>query len=189
MLTKALDSLKFDICSKIELAVGGVQADIAAVREELTSSVTSLQKTVDGQEGRLKELEASATVTSDSVSAIEVTVSELQSQVKELQTKCEDLENRSRRNNIRLVVVLEDKEGAMVTEFVSNLLQGVLGLDEKPLIDRLTVLCKLNRSPINLRDPLSSEYTTFMSANSFSVRHVNYNLSQSTDDPYIFFQI
>lgn len=136
MLTKALDLLKFDICSKIELAVGGVQADIAAVREELTSSVTSLQKAVDGQEGRLKELETSASVTFDSVSAIEVTVSELQSQVKVLQAKCEDLENRSRRNNIRLVGVLEDQEGAMVTEFVSNLLQDVLRLDEKPLLDR-----------------------------------------------------
>ena len=37
MLTKELDSLKIDICSRIYLAVGGVQADIAAVREELTS--------------------------------------------------------------------------------------------------------------------------------------------------------
>ena len=64
MLVKALDSLKVDICSKIDLAVGGVQADIAAVREELTFSVTSLQKTVEEQDGRLKDLETSATTTS-----------------------------------------------------------------------------------------------------------------------------
>lgn len=120
MLTKCLDSLKFDICSKIELAVGGVEAYIAALREELTSSVTSLQKAVDGQVGRLKELETSATVTCDSVQAMEVTVSELQSQVKVLQAKCEDLLNRSQRNKIRLVGVLADQEGAMVTEFVQS---------------------------------------------------------------------
>lgn len=136
MLTKALDSIKCDICSKIEQAVGGLQAEIVAVREEMVSSVTSLQKTADDQESRLKELEGSATATCDSVSAIEVTVSELQSQVKDLQEKCEALENRSRRNNIRLVGIPEDKEGTMATEFVSNLLQEVLGLDEKPLLDR-----------------------------------------------------
>ncbi|KAL2082772.1 hypothetical protein ACEWY4_022590 [Coilia grayii] len=136
MLTKALDSLKFDICSKIELAIGGVQADIAAVREELTSSVTSLHETVNDQGGRLKELETSAAATCDSMSAMKRTVSELQSQVKVLQTKCEDLENRSRRNNIRLVGIPEDQEGTMVIEFVSNLLQEVLRLDEKPLLNR-----------------------------------------------------
>ena len=136
MLVKALDSLKVDICSKIDLAVGGVQADIAAVREELTFSVTSLQKTVEEQDSRLKDLETSATTTSDSMSALEATVTTLQNQVKELQFKCEDLDNRSRRNNIRLVGIPEDLEGVSATEFVSSVLRDVLKLSEKPLLDR-----------------------------------------------------
>lgn len=41
-------------------------------------------------------------------------------------------------------------------------------------------LCKLNRSPTNLRDLLSSEYTTSMSTNSSFARHVNCNLSPLT---------
>lgn len=131
MLVKALDSLKVDICSKIDLAVGGVQADIAAVREELTFSVTSLQKTVEEQDSRLKDLETSATTTSDSMSALEATVTTLQNQVKELQFKCEDLDNRSRRNNIRLVGIPEDLEGVSATEFVSSVLRDVLKLSEE----------------------------------------------------------
>lgn len=94
-------------------------------------------------------------MTCDSVSAIEVTVSELQSQIKEPQVKCEDLENRSYRNNIRLVGVPEEQEGVMVSQFVSSLLHE----DEKSLT--------------NLQDLLSSEYTTLICANSSSVRHVS----------------
>lgn len=58
MFTKALDSLKSDICSKIELAVGGLQTDIAAVREELTSSVATIQRSLEEQDGRLQEVES-----------------------------------------------------------------------------------------------------------------------------------
>lgn len=114
MLTKALDSLRVDICTKIEPAVGGVQADIAAVREELTSSVSRLQKTVEDQEVRLTELETSASNSSDAMSAVEATVSKLQGHFKELQLKCEDLENRSWRNNIKPVSIPEDQEGVSV---------------------------------------------------------------------------
>lgn len=52
-------------------------------------------------------------------------------------TKIElDLENRFRRNNIRLVGIPEDQEGVSATEFVSGVLQEVLKLDEKPLLDQ-----------------------------------------------------
>lgn len=41
--TNALDSLKSNICSKIEVAVGGIQADIAAVRGDQTPSVATFR--------------------------------------------------------------------------------------------------------------------------------------------------
>lgn len=136
MFTSALDSLKSDICSKIEGAVSGLQADIAAVTDELTSSLATMQRSIDNQEDRLKEVEKSATATSDSVTALETLVNKLKSEVGDLQTKCEDLENRSRRNNIRLVGVPEGLEGTSPTEFISKLLQKLLHLDDVPLLDR-----------------------------------------------------
>lgn len=72
----------------------------------------------------------SASNSSDAIS--DGTVSRLQGQVKELQSKCEDLENRSWRNNIRLVGIPEDQEGVSVTEFFSGVLQEVLKLVTKP---------------------------------------------------------
>lgn len=47
MFAKALDSLKNKICTKIETAVSGIQTDIAGVRVELTSSVSSTQRAID----------------------------------------------------------------------------------------------------------------------------------------------
>lgn len=61
MFAKALDSLRNDICTKIETAVSEIQTDIAAVRVELTSSIASIQRVMDEHDGRLKEVELSAT--------------------------------------------------------------------------------------------------------------------------------
>lgn len=54
-----------------------------------------------------------------------------------LTEKCIDLEGRSKRQNIRIVGVPEGKEnGQRVSNFVTQLLQDVLDLDETPLLDR-----------------------------------------------------
>lgn len=50
--------------------------------------------------------------------------------------KCDDLESRSRRNNIRIKEVPEGSEGSGPRDLLAGLLQEVLTLDEKPLIDR-----------------------------------------------------
>lgn len=147
MFTKALDSLKSDICSKIEVAITGVQTDIAAVKEKLTSSVAALQRSLNLQDDRLKDIEKSATEMSDKVTALETTVSKLQSELRDLQQKCEDLECRSRRNNIRLVGIAEGAEGTSPTDFVSTLLYEVLSLQEKPLLDRANRSLRPGQAP------------------------------------------
>lgn len=48
----------------------------------------------------------------------------------EMQEKIVDLESRSRRNNLRIYVVPEEKEGRSVTEFISELLKSHLALPD-----------------------------------------------------------
>ena len=57
----------------------------------------------------------------------------VQNQLKE---KCEDLENRSRRNNIRIYSVPEKTEGNNMIEFVSNLIKVQLGVSSELHIER-----------------------------------------------------
>lgn len=62
-----------------------------------------------------------------------------------LDNRCKDLESRMRRKSIRLLGVPEGVEGPRPTEFVAQLLQELLGLKEKPLLDR--VHCTLRSRP------------------------------------------
>lgn len=59
----------------------------------------------------------------------------LNSEVEKLISKSEDLEGRSRRLNIRIIGISEGVEGSIPWDFVAGLLQEVLSLEVKPLID------------------------------------------------------
>lgn len=90
---------------------------------------------MEAHEVAVKELERAATDHSAKISDLEAAVGTLTSKVKRLEEKHEDLEGRSRRNNIRIIGVPEGVEGPHATDFVAQLLQDVLKLTEKPLLD------------------------------------------------------
>lgn len=136
LLQSMMDSLKSDIFGKIDALSTSLRSEISSVRQELKSSIEPLQRTVDAHEGTVRELERAATDHSARLSELEATVSMLTTQVKRLDDKCEDLESRSRRNNIRVMGVPEGLEGPRPTDFIAQLLQDLLGLEEKPLLDR-----------------------------------------------------
>lgn len=136
MLRDMIQSMKADICNSIEAAVKGLQTDIAAVKSELSTTTAALQQTINLQEERLAAVEESATKTSDGLADMEVTMSALKGEIRALQSKCEDLENRSRRNNLRIVGIAEGEEGRTPTTFISNLLKDLFDFEDQPLIDR-----------------------------------------------------
>ena len=123
-----------DICNSNEVAVKGLQTDIAAVKSELNTTTGALQLTINLQEERLAAV--SAKKTSDGLAEMEVSMSALKGEIRALQIKCEDLENRSRRNNLKMVGIAEGEEGKAPTAFISNLLKDLFGLEDLPLIDR-----------------------------------------------------
>ncbi|KAJ8409744.1 hypothetical protein AAFF_G00218030 [Aldrovandia affinis] len=90
--------------------------------EMLQSMMGSLKTDIFNHSTRITELEAN--------------VGSLTTRVTYLDNRCEDLEGRMRRNNIRLLGIPEGVEGPRPTESVAGLLQELLGLDEKPLLDR-----------------------------------------------------
>ncbi|KAJ4948200.1 hypothetical protein JOQ06_019737 [Pogonophryne albipinna] len=106
-----------------------------------TKRVNRLYKLKSSNTGKLclslnELLERAATDHSGRITELEATVSRLTAQAKHVDDRCEDLEGRSRMNNIRLVGISEGLEGPRPTEFIAKLLQEILRLDEKPLLDR-----------------------------------------------------
>lgn len=85
----------------------------------------------------ITELEKSVSLHSDDVTTLQRQVARLNSEVEKLTGKCEDLEGRCRRHNIRIIGIPEGAEGSRPRDFIAGLLQDVLSLDEKPLIDRV----------------------------------------------------
>lgn len=67
----------------------------------------------------VRELERAATEHNARLSELEATISTLTKQTARLEDKCEDLEGRSRRNNIRVLGVLEGVEGPRPTSSLS----------------------------------------------------------------------
>lgn len=136
LLQSMMDSLRSDIFEKIDGLSTSLRSEIASVRQELKNSIEPLQRTVDAHEVTVHELERAATDYDARLIELEATVGMLTKKAARLENKCEDLEGRSRRNNIRVVGVPEGVEGPRPTDFIAQLLQDLLGLNEKPLLDR-----------------------------------------------------
>ena len=147
MLTSVIKDLKQDLCDKMDANIDSLskalRSEMTLIKDEFKISLTTLQTTVEANSSTIKDLERSATSCSDDIIEINKTVKTLQTdlesvkkELKAAQAKCSDLEGRSRRNNVRLVGVPENIEGNRPREFIAQLLQDILHLDEIPLLDR-----------------------------------------------------
>ncbi|CAK6975209.1 hypothetical protein NHX12_031341, partial [Scomber scombrus] len=105
--------------TKMDTQTAALSQEIASIRQELHTTVSSLQSANSQNTKRIDDLEQSATEWSSTVMTLETTVKRLQSEVCGLTEKCLDLESRSRRQNIRLIGIEE-----------------ILDLEDTPRLDR-----------------------------------------------------
>lgn len=128
-LSKQRACIKEDVSSLIQASVGPLHASVDALRE-----------TVNGFQTRLAEVETLAGDNFEKVTAMELAVDSLQKQNATLLDRIEDLENRSRRQNLRIINVLEGSEGNQDTvKFMSNMLMELTGnnlFDSAPVLER-----------------------------------------------------
>lgn len=128
-LSKNRASLKEDISILIQESVGPLQVSIDAIKE-----------TVDSFQSRLTATESLAGENFDKIFAAETAIKSLRKQNVALQDSLEDLENRSRRTNLRIVNVPENSEGDEdPVTFMSNMLMEVMGsevFDTPPALER-----------------------------------------------------
>ena len=106
----------------------------------LQSSMDALRETVNHFNNRLVAAETLAGDNFERITSTEKTVKMLEAQNKSLQDRLDDLENRSRRVNLRIINIPEGSErGRDPTEFISDLLMENLGagvLTRPPELER-----------------------------------------------------
>lgn len=135
-LQEMINVLSDDICGNIDSLTTKLRSEIATVRAELKSAIAPLQQKVDNDDSTIRDFEHAASNQSDHLSELDNIVQSLRTQVDQLNAKSKDPEGHSRGNNIPLIRILEDVEGPNPTKFVSRLLQDILSLDQKPILDR-----------------------------------------------------
>ena len=121
-----------------------LREDMSALIQEsvkpLQTSVDALRETVNHFNGRLAAAESLAGDNFERITCTEKTVKLLQAQNKSLQDRLDDLENRSRRANLRIINIPEGSEKSRdPTDFISDLLMELAGPDiftKPPDLDR-----------------------------------------------------
>lgn len=144
------ENLKNDIKAEIEIMHQEIRKDISSLREEAKADINTLRnelsqkietlhrahtETADTQ----REMERSLCDVSDKITAMDKAHTTLQKDYNKLQEKYMDLENRSRRQNLRVVGISEDIEAGNPSRFIAEFFSEVLGEEnfESPiLIDR-----------------------------------------------------
>lgn len=123
--------------------LGGIRSEVAALRveilAELKSSISAVKTSLLEQETKLKDVEDSLTDVDGRVTALESMCSTLSKDNEKLRAKIDDLENRSRRNNVRVIGIPEGSEGTHPSAFIEEMLLEVFGdqsFAKKPEVDR-----------------------------------------------------
>uniref|UniRef100_A0AAV2LHK2 L1 transposable element RRM domain-containing protein n=1 Tax=Knipowitschia caucasica TaxID=637954 RepID=A0AAV2LHK2_KNICA len=122
------------------------KADIKTVHDKLMGKVESLFSMQKEAAVTQSDMKQSLSDTSDRLTALENSYQTLAADQKKLEEKCIDLENRSRRQNIRILNIPEGAENNMPTIFIAKFLSKVLEVslqnhvlasDPRPMIARL----------------------------------------------------
>ncbi|KAJ1161673.1 hypothetical protein NDU88_002156 [Pleurodeles waltl] len=107
--------------------IEGMDASITSLTLEtksMRSDIAGFQSRVTGLEQRMGSLEAQATVSQDR-----------DQDLLYLRSKLTDMEDRSRRDNIRLLGIPENEEGTDMQAFLSSTLSNLTSLDFDPLLE------------------------------------------------------
>lgn len=131
-----IETMRGELSRDIATLQQKAQDDIKALRDELFSQMRSLVDSHNETMQTQQEIEKSLTDVGDRVTILEKNNDRLNKEYKKVLEKCMDLENRSRRQNIRIIGIDENSEKGNPTRFVGELLVEILGRENfsSPLI-------------------------------------------------------
>lgn len=99
---------------------------------KLSAQISADRAIINQHQEAIQQLETAANDTQERMEKLESTCAALLESNEELKAKLDDLENRSRRNNIRIIGLPENIEGPQPTAFIDTLLREIFGADAFP---------------------------------------------------------
>lgn len=143
MATDASASLPIDLQNLRSVLVADMKDMIKSLIESalspLKESLDAVQSTTLDHGRRIADLESALSECSDTVANMEKTCDRLSAENAVLVNRAEDIENRSRRCNVRVVNIPENAEGTDTVKFMTEFFAEVVGKDvyqTPPVLDR-----------------------------------------------------
>lgn len=124
------EQLMLEELRKFRQESGEAQRQIKDSQTRMETSMTEIKQQIDTLEERLTTTELRVSNTEDRGLRQERALAYLLTKDAKLTAKLDDLENRLRRNNIRVYGIPEDAEGKEMIPFITNLFKSTLKLQE-----------------------------------------------------------
>lgn len=125
--------------SSLTIQMGTLKEDVGLIRQ----NIQKIKERTTAVETRVSEVE-------DQLASTQTDTRRHTQQISSLMAKVDDLENRSRRNNVRMVGIPERVEGANSTEYFENWLRNTFGKD---ILSPLFAVERAHRVPMRPLPP------------------------------------
>lgn len=154
---------------RLVLITDMTQAVHSALKRELEDALSPVNATMEQimssyelHDERIREVEDGLNDYSDRLVSAEAAIAALQSENAFLKGKLDDLENRSRRSNLRVVGIPENLEGSDPVKFMTEFFDEVLGTDffPRPLV--LSRGHRVGRKPSGVSGAKQTRPRTFL---------------------------
>lgn len=137
------------------LAMKSLKAESLVHHKEVIEGIALIRTDLDAIKGRLTTAESRISDTEDTTAQLKSKVTDLETKMKVLTEKNEDLENRSRRSNIRLIGLPENTEGKDAETFLERWLPDVLGAEIFPSPVRIERAHRIPSGSVKSTSPAS----------------------------------
>ena len=128
-----------------------VMEAIKGMEKRVTSKLDGVSEMIKEITERMKVAEERISGTEDDVVQLGTRTNFLESQIKLLIERADELENRSRRNNVRIVGLIEEEEGRDACTFLENWIPSILGMSDTTLA--LERAHRIGPQPQKVTDP------------------------------------
>ena len=127
IIKKEMASPHAEIKEDIAALRQDTKADIASLKTEFRAEMSSLRSAQTETATTIREIEGALNRHDSSIAGLDKTILDLKQEVGKLKDRNDDLENRSRRQNLRIIGIPEGVENGKPTAFMASFFACVLG--------------------------------------------------------------
>ncbi|KAL7831314.1 hypothetical protein SRHO_G00308170 [Serrasalmus rhombeus] len=146
--------------SEILQAIQTMKDDFTSRFDKLFTAIQNVQQELHAHETRMSEAKSRVSTSEVNIESLQKQTEKMEATIKALTLKVDDLENRSRRSNLRLVGLAERAEGGDMCAFLERWIPQTLGSEVFPKPLTIERVHRIGRTDEGITDSASQEYTS-----------------------------